>query len=184
MREVWLKPNRRALATTMLGPGLLLIIGVGTIVTGISRESWVITLIGGGLAMVGGLGVALVAYAMTFPRVAYEEGKLLVYLGEAEPFRIPIELVEVFFLGQGPVRPSDEGQDAGPKTANVVVRLAEAAPQWHERKIRPDLGKWYDGYIVIRGTWCEPVSHERLNVLNHRLAEIRRDSRRQESPPT
>lgn len=175
VREVWLKPNRRALAMTMLGPGLLLVVGVGTIVTGVSRELWVISVIGGAMAVVGGLGIALVGYAMTFPRVAYEDGKLLVYLGEAEPFRIPIELVEVFFLGQGPVRPSDEGKDAGPKTANVVVRLAEAASDWHDRKIRPDLGKWYDGYIVIRGTWCEPVSHERLNELNHRLAQVRRE---------
>ena len=31
-----------------------------------------------------------------------------------------------------------------------------------------------DGYITLRGLWCEPLSHERVNTLNHRLAAAHR----------
>ena len=70
---------------------------------------------------------------------------------------------------------------AGPRTANVVIRLADAARQWHDGELPPALGKWSEGYIVLRGTWCEPIGHERLNEINRRLAEVHRLRREQVS---
>lgn len=148
---------------------------------------WVLAGVGVGLLIVGAVVWGLLVAAWRLPRLAYEDGWLLVYVLGRKPLRVPIDVVEVFFLGRGPALPRDEcderdaserdGREQGPQTANVVVRLADRAAEWHNRTVRPDVGKWSDGYIILRGAWCEPISHERLNELNRRLAEIHRQRR-------
>jgi hypothetical protein len=87
---------------------------------------------------------------------------------------VPIDIVEVFFLGQGPSElPKLHGRE--PETQNVIIRLAESATNWKHRDVKPAIGLWCEGYITIRGSWCEPITPEIMRKLNHRLAEIQRE---------
>jgi hypothetical protein len=176
MAESWINPNRRVLAVALAGPLLLLALGAAGMAWGVGRASLALSTIGGMLMGLGLLGSWLLLQAMRQPILAFADGFLLVRTGEAVPARVPIDAIEVFFLGQGPALPSDD-VDAAPTTKNVVVRLAEAAVDWHQHAMRADLGRWCGGYIVLRGTWCEPLCVERLNELNRRLAAVRREQR-------
>ena len=119
------------------------------------------------------------------PRLAYQRGDLLVFLRYRRPWRVPVSQVECFFLGQGDsmlasARES-ETSETPTKTRTIVVRLAEAAKDWQARDVRPELGRWCDGYITIRGTWCEPMSPELVKQLNSRLVKIHRHQRQEKA---
>jgi len=79
-------------------------------------------------------------------------------------------VVECFFLGQAASMLPGRGHQQT-RVAAVVVRLAESAEDWKQRDVKPALGSWCDGYITIRGTWCEPLSVDVINRLNHLLAD-------------
>ena len=175
MAEPWLLTNRRALALGMIVPVVLGVIS-GTalgwsIATG---QPWWLQLV---LLLVVAVPVWMLGellYALTRPRLAYENGELLVYMEPARATRVPIDIVEVFFLGQGPgVLPSLSGRE--PETQNVIVRLAESATEWKHRDVRPAIGQWCENYITIRGSWCEPITPGLMRRLNQRLAEIQRE---------
>jgi hypothetical protein len=175
MPEVWLRNNRRALFVGMIVPGLWLAIALlAACISLVTGQSWLfvaaaILLSLPPLWMLGGL-----AYASTIPRLAYERGELLVYLDLSQPVRLPIEIVEVFFLGQGPSElPKLAGRE--PETQNVIVRLAESATEWKQRDVRPGIGHWCEGYITLRGSWCEPITRDVMQQLNRRLAEVQRE---------
>jgi hypothetical protein len=86
---------------------------------------------------------------------------------------VPIDVVECFWLGQAPgLLPLERHKHV--ETAAVVIRIAERASQWHHQEVKPQLGAWCDGYITIRGTWCEPLGVPLINRLNQRLAEVTR----------
>lgn len=177
-QEVWLRPNRRVLAVGALILALALAGGSVLILTArhvaVSACGWTMT-----AATL--LLFAYVARSLTRPRLAYDAGYLLVYLGSARPHRVPIELVECFFLGQGPSllpAPRLAGEHDSPESSTIVVRLAESADQWKHVEVKPSLGLWCDGYITIRGTWCEPINAERMKHLNHRLVETHREQRK------
>ncbi len=172
----------------MLVPlGLLL---VGLLIVAVAPHRgwwWVCVAIGCGLAMVAGLIIGILLSLLRTPRLAYQAGDLLVYLRSWRPERVPVEHVECFFLGQGtsdiPIQ-----QVAEPQTATIVIRLAEAAKEYHQREVKPALGQWCGGYIVLRGTWCEPINASLLRRLNQRLVQVQRDRRQancdgQKSPP-
>ncbi len=59
-------------------------------------------------------------------------------------------------------------------SVTIVVRLAERATEWHERSVKNSLGKWADGYIIVRGTWTEPLNREVVTQMNSTLAAIKR----------
>lgn len=105
------------------------------------------------------------------PRLAYVPGHLLVYLRGLRPIRVPIGCVECFFLGQAP---GLLGQRQEVRSSAVVVRLAESATEWKQIPVATPLGTWRDGYIIIRGTWCEPLDASRVNRMNHDLAQAKR----------
>jgi hypothetical protein len=130
--------------------------------------------------LLGAIGYVALWLAGRIPRLAYNDGELLVYLRSLRPLRVPVDAVECFFLGQGPAQPAVP-DDLVVKAANVIVRIGEGATAWHARKVRAELGQWQDGYITIRGMWCEPLSHERVNELNRRLAEAQRQLRQQQA---
>ena len=110
--------------------------------------------------------------------MAYEPGKLLVYLGRPEPVRVPIEVIEVFFVGQGASNlPPLKGRE--PETTNIIVRLAESAPEWKHRDVDPRFAHWCEGYITLRGAWCEPIGETALRRLNKRLVEVQRERKEQ-----
>ena len=179
MPEVWLRPNRRALLLGMLLPALLLIAGGWLLAVALWADLWFGWTIVAILALLAGLGIAIqLFYWMRVPRLAYENQHLLVYLESAQPTRVPIEIVECFFLGQGASElPKLEGKE--PETANVIVRLAESAKEWKHRDVKPTLGHWCEGYITLNGAWCEPIDGDALKTLNQRLVAEHRKLRAQ-----
>jgi len=176
-RETWLSSNRRAFAAALLLP-VLLAAGSGGLLLAVDPLPWRIAAgVVGVLSLLVIIPLALLAQQ---PRLAYHDWHLLVYLGAARPFRLPVDVVEVFFLGQAPSMVSPEGDpfdDQGPTTSTIVVRLAEKADEWQKRDVRPMLGHWCEGYITLRGTWCEPITEDLVRTLNHRLVEVKREQK-------
>ena len=171
MREVWLRSNHRAIWFGTWPPALLALLG-GSIVThpdaASNRLVWwigVALLVGG-----GGLVAALVTQ-LRQPRITYEDGRVMFHLRWGPPLGVPVEFVEAFFLGQGPTMLAGRQAHDEP-TVNLVARLSQREPDWHRRDVKPALGAWCDGYVTIRGTWCEPLDGELIRRLNHRLREV------------
>ncbi|HJN12684.1 MAG: hypothetical protein QGG09_08995 [Pirellulaceae bacterium] len=177
-RKVWLRPNRRVFVAGIIILGLSL---AGTIPLIATSQHVAVTTVGW---MMGVLTLLLVFFAVRTimrPRLAYDGGFLLVYLGSVQPHRVPIELVECFFLGQAPSllpAPTLTGESNSPESATIVVRLAESAVDWKQVEVKPSLGLWRDGYITIRGTWCEPINADCMKQLNNRLVETHRQQRK------
>jgi len=177
MPECWLKTNRRALAVAFVFPAVLLLLAValGLFAMSDGVYQWMVfaAVLLAAVSIV--LGIAIIR-SMILPRLEYENGFLLAYLRGRHPMRVPIDIVEVFFLGQGPslVKARDGG---AAETSTIVIRLAESGKEWHNREVDASLGEWMDGYIVIRGTWCEPINAELMKRLNSRLVEAHRQHR-------
>jgi hypothetical protein len=175
MRECWLKPNRRALLMGCSIPSVGVAVGIGMMLISTSTTAWGIAgLAAGGLMVTaaGTIALGLLAHAM-IPRVAFDHDQVLVYLRGHRPYRLPLDVVECFFQGQGPSGMMSRSGRCS-KTTNVVVRIAERATQWHECPVKQSLGEWQNGYIVIRGTWSEPITEEKLRELNSKLAKAKR----------
>jgi hypothetical protein len=172
--EVWLRNNVRALAFGTVLPTIVALLGVGFLAGWPVREPplW-LRIVGGVLFAFGAASVAGLVALMRQPRLAYADRHLLVWLRSGPPLRVPIEVVECFWLGQAlgmlPGR-----RHANTETASVVVRIADSAAEWRHQEVKPRLGTWCEGYITIRGTWCEPLSIQLVNRLNQRLAEVTR----------
>lgn len=177
--ECWLKPNRRALGIAMILPAIVAVIALAMVLLAPAGGVWEVIdwvgwiLMAGALIAAGSLG-----YLMRTPRLGYQDGKLLVYLRGFEAERVPIECVECFFLGQGPSYMPQKDEKPS-ETSTIVVRLAEAAQEWRHVDVKPTLGHWCDGYITIRGTWCEPINASLMKRLNERLAATHRERREQ-----
>ena len=112
MPECWLRTNRRATAAVLALPAVLLLLGLtlGLVDVCLQRVTWMLWL-GAILATVAAITLALVWTATTRMRLGYEHGNLLVFLTGRQPIRVPIDVVEVFFLGQAPamVKSKDGG---------------------------------------------------------------------------
>ena len=114
------------------------------------------------------------------PRIAYRDKHVLFYLRTRTPIAVPVEVVEAFFLGQGPAHlPSPTASNA--KTVNLVARLSRRATEWAQQDVKPALAQWSDSYITIRGTWCEPLNGELIRRLNRRLSEVSQSAQGAES---
>jgi hypothetical protein len=175
MVEAWLKTNRRALALGMVLPGIVVAAAIAGLAWALaSRQSWFVQL---PLVIVAAIPLWMIGellYALVRPRIGYEAGELLVFLEPTRPTRVPIDIVEVFFLGQGPSElPKLKGRE--PETQNVIIRLADSATDWKHRDVRPSFGHWCEGYITLRGSWCEPITPGLMRRLNQRLAEVQRE---------
>src|SRR5437016_13714119 len=100
--EVWLRPNRRAMLLGMILPLLFAFLAIGaaaySVAAGFSLWWGVV---GSLLAAFGLYLIASLAFSLSVPRLAYEDGDLLVFVVSREPVRVPIDVVEVFFVGQG-----------------------------------------------------------------------------------
>ena len=169
MAEVWLQSNRRVLAL-----GLVPAIGIGlcgalALALG---EAWPVKVMGWALMAIGALLAGLLLGHIRRPRIAYTNGEVLFHLRAGTPIAVPREVVEAFFLGQGPAHlPRMGGRE--PETVNLVARLSQKAPEWSHVPVKPALGRWCDSYVTIRGTWCEPLTNEVIRRLNARLRELR-----------
>ena len=106
------------------------------------------------------------------PRLAYRNSKLLVYLQAIFPIKVPIDCVEVFFMGQGDSK-LQLADGKALENSTIVVRLAEAAENWHRVSVNRRLGHWCEGYITIRGAWCEPINVDTIRRMNESLRKIK-----------
>lgn len=171
MPQTWLLPNRRVLLMAMVLPAIVMSVAVWLAATTTGPLQIVCGVIGlGSLAVIGMLGKH---YRQ--PRLARDGDELLVYLKSGAPYRLPLEVVECFFLGatDGNV-PGGSGH--GGKVSALVVRLAERATDWHERPVKPSLGKWDEGYVRVYGAWCERLCMGLVGRLNTKLREAQRES--------
>lgn len=168
MTEAWLQSNRRALGLALVSATLVAVLGGGLLVGSegaMDIVGW--ALVGAGLLLIAGL-----LRQLTRPRIAYRDGHVLFNLRAGAPIAVPREVVEAFFLGQGPAYlPRVHGAEA--ETLNLVARLSQKAPEWMQVAVKPALGYWCEGYVTIRGTWCEPLTGEVIRRLNARLRELR-----------
>jgi len=170
--EIWLRGNQRLLGVGLLTAALVLVI-CGLILY-FFRDAITVTIIS--ICTAGAIVMAaLMFWVGRLPRIAYDSDRreVILYLPGPTPYRVPLDIVECFFLGSGitqiPGQPSRDVQ-----TKNIVVRLAERAEDWHRRDLTLSIGKWCEGYITIRGLYCEPLDIEavkRLNTLIHQAQQ-------------
>lgn len=173
---VWLRPNRRALGAGAAGSGLMSVaLLMGAWYTDVATARWLCVI----AAAICGYLLGSFVFLYFRPRLAYADAHLMVYLRTGAPIRVPIEVVECFFLGQGPSLLSTvtSRSETVEQSATIVIRLAEAAEEWKHRDVTPKLGLWCDGYVTVRGTWCERITPEVLQRLNSLLVQAHRDQR-------
>lgn len=183
-RVIWIRGNRRAF-TAVLIPVLLVLVGTVFCLTPWAGDLHIVLRILAGLIAGFSLVVVLsLLYWIFKPLLAYQDGQLLVYLTPPQVIRVPIELVEVFFAGQSdsfmPSPLNSPHDDLLSESRNIVIRLAERATEFHQRKVKPIFGQWEDGYIVVRGTWTEPIDKETFRFLNKSLVAAHRQLSQQE----
>jgi hypothetical protein len=169
MTEVWLQSNRRVLAMG-LAP-VVLLAGLGALLLATTDATGFTLSAYGLLAVSAALAIGILRQ-LGRPRIAYRPDEVLFHLRSGPPVSVPREVVESFFLGQGPAYlPTVQGNPA--ETVNLVARLSQKAPEWMHIDVKPALGHWCEGYVTIRGTWCEPLTGELIRRLNARLRELR-----------
>ena len=167
-QTVWLRTNQRACGALLAPAGALVLLG-GLL---LMPSGWTRP-VGLTFAMVGCIAAAWIVREIITPRLACDGTHLLVFAGGRRPFRVPLEIVEVFFLGQGPSKlPQAVGRPLVNST--IVVRLAEAATEWRKRDTNTRVAHWCEGYITLRGVWCEPIDTETIRRLNSTLVETKR----------
>jgi hypothetical protein len=172
--QTWLRTNARAVLFASAVPLVTALIAT-LLVTGLPGHAppvW-LRLVGLALLVVSLSIVAVLVWQSRRPRLAYRDKHLLVWLRSENPIAVPIEAVECFWLGQAPTLLPGKRNERS-EAAAVVVRIADAATEWQHQEVDARLGKWCDGYITIRGTWCEPLNVDVVQRLNERLAEVTR----------
>jgi hypothetical protein len=171
MRETWLRPNRRAILFGAVTPMLVATGGLWLAFRGTDSDAsawhW-----GGIVLLVLGLAcTAQLLLQLRRPRIAFENGTLLFYLRSGSPIGVPVDVVEAFFAGQGPAHLP--GLAKQPQTANLMARISQRHTEWATQAVKPALGNWAEGYVTIRGAWCEPLTGETIRKLNRRLKEVK-----------
>jgi len=179
-REIWIRGNRRAFGAVLI-PMLLLFAAAAYCLTPASGELHLalrlIAAISAGFSLVV---IVSLLYWIYKPLLAYQDGHLLVYLNPPHVIKVPIDSVEVFFAGQSdsfmPNPLSNQNEELS-ESRNIVIRLAERATDYHQRKVKPIFGSWEDGYIVVRGTWTEPINKDTFRFLNKSLVTAHRQQK-------
>jgi hypothetical protein len=174
MRETWLQANRRAILFGCVPPLIVAAVGAWLVLRTIDPTDpfwrWI-----GVAALVVGCGiVGLLLVQLRRPRIAFESGQVLFYLRSGPPIAVPVEIVEAFFAGQGPAHLPGVSQQ--PQTVNLVARLSQRHTEWAQQTVKPALGNWAEGYVTIRGSWCEPLNGEIIRTLNRRLKEVKENA--------
>jgi hypothetical protein len=171
MTEIWLRTNRRALYFGAIPPALFALLGAYLLFgLGPDARAWW-HWIGACMVLIGLFNIAILLLQLREPRIAYHAGSVLFYLVSGPPIAVPASLVEAFFLGQGPTM-LPGATNPRDSTVNLVARISQRDPSWGNREVKPALGRWADGYVTIRGTWCEPLNGEVVRGLNRRLREV------------
>ena len=181
MPKVLLRSNRRVASLGLC----LSIVGVVLGVMAASGPYFPLRFWGGALSTVCAiLGLSAIILLIR-PRLAIDGENLWVFVRLLLPaVRVPLDNVEVFFMGQGAVvgdEPGHPKEYKGAVAANVIVRIAEADASWHARSVNPWLGLWSEGYITVRGLWCEDINQDLLKNMNHDLISAKRKLRQEKN---
>jgi hypothetical protein len=180
MQETWLKPNRRAILFGCLPPLILTVVGACLAFAHSESGNRVLHSVGYFLLIVGPAVMGLLLIQLRHPRIAFRNGKVLFYVRGGQPIAVPVNIVESFFFGQGPAHlPAMTKQ---PNTVNLIARLSQRHTEWARQQVRPALGNWCDGYVTIRGTWCEPLNSDLIRRINRRLKEVKDECEDTSSP--
>jgi hypothetical protein len=171
MHETWLRPNRRAIWFGCLPPLVVVALGVWMAVRSSDQSAVGWRWLGAALAATGIGVIAMLVRQLKRPRIAYQNGEVLFYLLSGSPIAVPANIVEAFFLGQGPAIFAGEARSKQ-ETVNLVARLSQRETEWARREVKRALGGWCDGYVTVRGTWCEPLNSNVIRRLNKRLKEV------------
>ena len=175
MHEVWLRPNRRALYFALLPAGIPLALAAWMWFLNPEQAAPLWRALFWIMAGVGVVLIVGIVGQLRTPRIAYLDGKVLFYVRAGAPVAVPVEVVEAFFLGQGPAHHSaPSGRSSREETSNLVARLSQTQPEWARVDVKAALAQWCDGYVTIRGTWCEPLTGELVRTLNRNLSEASR----------
>lgn len=173
--EIWLRTNPRPFWAALIIPVILAFAGAicvwaATLHGAVWPYGW-----GGCVFTFASLLLAgMLLWRAKSPVLAFEQGNLLLFLGAATPIAIPVQIVECFFTGQGDAILKDRaGKEL--EAATVILRIAESAKDWHHRDVPPGFAHWCEGYITLRGTWCEPIGPELLRALNQQLVTTQRN---------
>lgn len=176
--KIWLNGNRRPFIATTL---VLLAAAIACLaIGGLWQTGIVVRLLVLGLGIVVATGAVLLSLQAMRPRVAQAGDTLYLYLDWTGVSKLPVEVVECFFLGQDGPHNCQEKSDR-PVTASVVIRLAERAKSWHQGHANPQIAQWEDGYITIRGSWAEPIDQHLVERLNERLRQVHRSRSEQQA---
>ncbi len=138
------------------------------------------------VAVVGGLlavsASGFLGWRMRRPRVAYAGDDVLFFLTQRDAIRVPLLVVEAFFLGQG-----DHSVPGLPRESTyatyLIARLDQRKTEWASRQCNPRLGKWCDGYIRINGAWTEPLTLDTVGRVNRLLHEAKQLPQEQRTRP-
>ncbi|MEM9351969.1 MAG: hypothetical protein AAGA92_03070 [Planctomycetota bacterium] len=170
MTETWLRPNRRVLLLAAFPVAAIGAAGGAIMGSGWGWWAWAL---GGSVSIGAGWAMLLLAIQMFRPRISFNGEEVCFHLGSIKPHAVPLRHVEAFFLGQSPSGVPEAPGKQG-EAVNLIARLSRKAPEWESQAVKPALGRWCDGYVTIRGAWCEPLSGATVGRLNRRLAELSR----------
>jgi hypothetical protein len=173
MFETWLRPNRRAVLLGCVPPLILAMIGVWVALPGSDSPGGLLLWLGFALILISLGMIGLLVAQLRRPRIAFRDGNVLFYVRSGPPIGVPAQYVEAFFLGQGPAHLP--GVSKQPETVNLVARISQRQTEWSRQEVKQALGNWCDGYVTIRGAWCEPLGTELVRKLNRRLKEVKDD---------
>jgi hypothetical protein len=179
MTETWLQANRRAF---LLPIGAAIAIeAVALILFGLrflgseplvkpteSLWFWVLLSIAFAAFVIG----SLLFFIARVPRILYADGRVKFFVRFGPPVEVPVEHVEAFLLGRGPIFFSDDRRETK-ETTTLLVRIAERAHDYHNVTTAPLLAAWCGNQATIRGTWTEPLGLELVNRLNQRLYDVK-----------
>jgi len=169
-REVWLRGNVRPVAgLAMIAAVVATALGTGLAAAGLGWAVWIT----GAMAAATLAAAAVVACAAAAPRLARAGDRLEIRIVPGRVERVPLEVVECLFRGSE-VLPTPGG-DARFRVGTLVIRFAERAPEWKSRPAFRPWGTWDDGYALIDGRWCEPLSRETVQRIAAALVEAKRE---------
>lgn len=169
--EVWLQPNRRAIWFGSILPLVIAIAGMLLIGLGIQSNSFALVA-GVALVVVAVAALAALIHLAARPPISYCDGHVLFNLRGGAPIPVPVNIVEAFFMGQAPANLAGDSHGRE-KTTTLVARLAQRHTEWAQRDVKPTFGNWREGYVTVRGTWCEPLNAEVVRRINRRLKEVK-----------
>lgn len=169
--DVWLRGNVRpavglaALAVGALAAGFAVLLACGL-------PAWIIWLAAAVAINVAAIA-ALLVWSASRPRLERRGTVLRLRLAPYAAHDVPLDAVECVFLGSQPIGRED-ADVYRLRVGTLVVRFAERATECRERLTFGPWGTWHDGYAVVDGRWCEPLSLEVARRVSARLLEAKR----------